>query len=355
MTNLAATAVTASYGPRVVLRECSFAIGSGEVVAVVGPNGAGKSTLLRVLAGLLRPTAGAVSLDGQDLTTMSRSALARRIAVVPQIFDTLFPFTVREVVALGRTARLGAFGRASADDVAAVDRAIEELDLGPLAARRIDRLSGGERQRAVLAMALAQDPRVLLLDEPFGALDAKVRRDLRRWLLELHNKTGHTTVFVTHDQEEALELADRVVVMSEGRIEQIGTPDEIYDRPNSPFVYSFIGESSTLPVRVEKGKAWIDGHSLDLAVDDVVSGPAQLFFRPHDVEVGDDLAGAIPATVQGVRRHGGTRRLDLTVVGRDDRVEIELPADFGLEISGPIAVRPRRYRVFPAPAPALTS
>jgi sulfate transport system ATP-binding protein len=162
-------------------------------------------------------------------------------------------------------------------------------------------------------------------------------------------------VFVTHDQEEALELADRIVVMSEGRIEQIGTPDEIYDRPNSPFVYSFIGESSMLPVRIEKGKAWIDGHSLDLSVDDLVSGPAQLFFRPHDVEVGDDLAGAIPATVQGVRRHGGARRLDLAVVGRDDRVEIELPADFGVEISGPIAVRPRRYRVFPAPAQTLTN
>src|SRR5206468_9762979 len=129
MTNLAATAVTAAYGPRVVLRDCSFSLHSGEIVAVVGPNGAGKSTLLRVLAGLLRPTAGAVALDGRDLSTLSRSGVARRIAVVPQIFDTLFPFTVREVVALGRTARLGAFGRASADDVGAVDRAIAELEL----------------------------------------------------------------------------------------------------------------------------------------------------------------------------------------------------------------------------------
>ena len=155
MTSLAATAVTAGYGPRVVLRECSFAVGSGEIVAVVGPNGAGKSTLLRVLAGLLRPTAGAVALDGLDLKTFSRSEVARRIAVVPQLFDTLFPFTVREVVALGRTARLGPFGSAAASDVAAIDRAIDELELGPLASRRIDRLSGGERQRAVLRRAAA--------------------------------------------------------------------------------------------------------------------------------------------------------------------------------------------------------
>ena len=134
MTILAATAVTAAYGPRLVLHECSFALASGEVVAIVGPNGAGKSTLLRVLAGLLRPTAGRVLLDGEDLAALSRSKVARRIAVVPQIFDTLFPFTVREVVALGRTARLGAFGRASPDDVAAVDRAIGELELEALRA-----------------------------------------------------------------------------------------------------------------------------------------------------------------------------------------------------------------------------
>ena len=156
MTSLAAIAVTAAYGPRPVLQDCSFALGSREIVAIVGPNGAGKSTLLRVLAGLLRPTAGRVLLEGEDMAALSRSEVARRIAVVPQIFDTLFPFTVREVVALGRTARLGALGRASADDVAAVDRAIGELELEALAGRRIDRLSGGERQRAVLAMALAQ-------------------------------------------------------------------------------------------------------------------------------------------------------------------------------------------------------
>jgi ABC-type cobalamin/Fe3+-siderophores transport system ATPase subunit len=227
MTTLAATAVTASYGPRVVLRECSFAIGSGEVVAVVGPNGAGKSTLLRVLAGLLRPTAGAVSLDGQDLTTMSRSALARRIAVVPQIFDTLFPFTVREVVALGRTARLGAFGRASVDDVAAVDRAIDELELGPLASRRIDRLSGGERQRAVLAMALAQETTVLLLDEPTVHLDPGHQLATLGLLRDLATRRRLAVCAVLHDLNLASAFASRIVAIADGRIVREGTPLEV--------------------------------------------------------------------------------------------------------------------------------
>ena len=188
---------------------------------------------------------------------------------------------------------------------------------------------------------------MLLLDEPFGALDAKVRRDLRRWLLEIHNKTGHTTVFVTHDQEEALELADRVVVMSEGRIEQIGTPDEIYDAPNSPFVFSFIGESSVLPVQVEHGKVWLDGKPLDLAPGDVPDGPAQLFLRPHDVDVVDDEAGAISGEVKVLRRHAGLRRVDLDVGAERNRVEIELPADLNLNPARSIAFRPRRYRLYP--------
>jgi iron complex transport system ATP-binding protein len=225
--NLTATAVTASYGPRIVLRECTFRIGSGDVVAVVGPNGAGKSTLLRVLAGLLRPSAGTVALDGQDLSTLSRSAVARSIAVVPQIFDTLFPFTVREVVALGRTARLGAFGRASADDVAAVDGAIDELELGALASRRIDRLSGGERQRAVLAMALAQETAVLLLDEPTVHLDPGHQLATLELLGELAARRQLAVCAVLHDLNLASAFASRIVAIADGRIVREGTPLEV--------------------------------------------------------------------------------------------------------------------------------
>lgn len=227
MTRIAATAVTAGYGSRVVLRECSFAMGAGEIVAVVGPNGAGKSTLLRVLAGLLRPRAGAVALDGLDLSTFSRSEVAHRIAMVPQIFDTLFPFTVREVVALGRTARLGAFGRASADDAAAVDRAIDELELGPLASRRIDRLSGGERQRAVLAMALAQETEVLLLDEPTVHLDPAHQIATLALIRALAARRELAVCAVLHDLNLASSFASRIVVIADGRVAREGSPAEV--------------------------------------------------------------------------------------------------------------------------------
>jgi iron complex transport system ATP-binding protein len=229
MTGLAATAVTASYGPRIVLRDCSFALDSGEIVAIVGPNGAGKSTLLRILAGLLRPTAGRVSLDGQDLAALSRSEVARRIAVVPQIFDTLFPFTVREVVGLGRTARLGAFGRASSSDVAAVERAISELELEALAGRRIDRLSGGERQRAVLAMALAQETAVLLLDEPTVHLDPGHQLATLGLLRELGTRRQLAVCAVLHDLNLASTFASRIVALADGRIVREGTPFEVLD------------------------------------------------------------------------------------------------------------------------------
>jgi iron complex transport system ATP-binding protein len=197
------------------------------MVAIVGPNGAGKSTLLRVLAGLLRPTAGTVALDGHDLGTMSRSALARRIAVVPQIFDTLFPFTVREVVALGRTARLGAFGRASADDVAAVDGAIDALDLDHLASRRIDRLSGGERQRAVLAMALAQETGVLLLDEPTVHLDPAHQIATLQLLRTLTAGRALAVCAVLHDLNLASTFASRIVAIADGRIARDGPPKDV--------------------------------------------------------------------------------------------------------------------------------
>jgi len=186
----------------------------------------------------------------------------------------------------------------------------------------------------------------LLLDEPFGALDAKVRRELRRWLREIHDQTGHTTVFVTHDQEVALELADRVVVLSEGKVEQVGTPDEVYDEPSSPFVFSFIGESSVLPVRIEQGKVWLDERPLDLAAGDFPNGPARLYLRPHDVEVVRNEPGAIPGVVSTLRRHGGSRRVELEVGERRDRIEIERPPDFSQSLKSRVAVMPRRWRLY---------
>jgi len=197
---------------------------------------------------------------------------------------------------------------------------------------------------------MAIEPKVLLLDEPFGALDAQVRRELRRWLRDIHDATGHTTVFVTHDQEEALELADRVVVMSQGKIEQVGTADEVYDTPNSPFVYGFIGESSSLPVKVENGELWIADRTIGLAAPDLSDGDATLFFRPQDVELLEGCGGCIAGTVAASRRVAGTRRVELEIGGERQRVEIELPVGHPAAQQTRVAFRPRRYKVFPAQA-----
>jgi len=223
VTALVARSLAAGYGARGVLRGIDLALDPGILVALVGPNGAGKSTLLRALAGLIRPTAGAVTLDGTDVATLSRAALAARIAVVPQTFDTLFPFTVREIVALGRSARLGLFARPTASDAAAVARAIDAQDLGALVDRRLDALSGGERQRVVLAMALAQEADVLLLDEPTAHLDPAHQIGIVRRAAELARSRGVIALAVLHDLNLAA-LADRVVVLDAGQIVGDGVP-----------------------------------------------------------------------------------------------------------------------------------
>ena len=341
------------FGATPALHGVSLDIAAGELVALLGPSGSGKTTLLRILAGLDVPTSGRVLFDGED--ALKLTVQERNVGLVFQSYALFRHMTVLENIGFGLRVRPRS-RRPSRKEIRR--RALELLEfvqLSGLEKRYPSQLSGGQRQRVAFARALAIEPRVLLLDEPFGALDAKVRRELRRWLLEIHNKTGHTTVFVTHDQEEALELADRVVVMSQGKIEQIGTPDEIYDKPNSPLVFSFIGESSVLPVRVEQGSVWLDEHRLAIAANGTPNGPARLFFRPHDVEVGNDLPGAIPGVVSVLRRHGGSRRVDLEVEGRHERIEIELPADYSLSLSGRIAVLPRHYRLYPAAAQATPS
>ena len=226
--------VVRTFGTTPALHGVSLEIESGELVALLGPSGSGKTTLLRILAGLDVPTFGRVLFDGED--ALKLTVQQRNVGLVFQNYALFRHMNVLDNIGFGLRVRPWA-RRPSRKEIR--KRASDLLDLVQLSGlekRYPSQLSGGQRQRVAFARALAIEPRVLLLDEPFGALDAKVRRDLRRWLLEIHNKTGHTTVFVTHDQEEALELADRVVVMSQGRIEQIGTPDEIYDAPNSPFV-----------------------------------------------------------------------------------------------------------------------
>jgi sulfate transport system ATP-binding protein len=338
--------VVRSYGATPALHGVSLDIRGGELVALLGPSGSGKTTLLRILAGLDAPNSGRVLFDGDD--ALKLTVQERNVGLVFQSYALFRHMTVLDNIGFGLRVR-PRIRRPSRSEIRR--RALELLDLVQLSGlekRYPSQLSGGQRQRVAFARALAIEPRVLLLDEPFGALDAKVRRDLRRWLREIHDKTGHTTVFVTHDQEEALELADRVVVMSEGKIEQVGTPDEVYDEPNSPFVFSFIGESSSLPVRLEEGKVWLDSRPLDLPQGNLPNGPAQLFLRPHDVEIVVDPTQALWGTVSTLRRHGGTRRVELSVGVKGSRVEIELPADLRLEFAREIAFRPRRFRLYPA-------
>jgi sulfate transport system ATP-binding protein len=339
--------VVRTFGITPALHGVSLDIHPGELVALLGPSGSGKTTLLRILAGLDIPNSGRVLFDRED--ALKLTVQERNVGLVFQNYALFRHMNVGENIGFGLRVRPRS-RRPSRKEIKR--RALELLDLVQLSGlekRFPSQLSGGQRQRVAFARALAIEPRLLLLDEPFGALDAKVRRDLRRWLREIHDKTGHTTVFVTHDQEEALELADRVVVMSQGKIEQIGTPDEIYDAPNSPFVFSFIGESSALPVRIENRKVWLEDHQLDLSPGDVPDGPAQLFFRPDDVEIVSDLSGAIPGAVSALRRHAGWRRADIDVGKQGDRIEIEFPADKDLKIGVEIGVKPRRYRLYPTP------
>jgi sulfate/thiosulfate transport system ATP-binding protein len=325
------------------LNDVSLSIRSGELIALLGPSGSGKTTLLRLIAGLERPTAGRIFFGDEDAS--SKSVQERNVGFVFQAYALFRNMTVLDNVAFGLKVRPRDTRPPSAE---IRRRALELLDLVQLSGldkRFPQQLSGGQRQRVALARALAIEPRVLLLDEPFGALDAQVRRDLRRWLRDIHDRTGHTTVFVTHDQEEALELADRVVVMSQGKIEQIGTPDEVYDNPQSPFVFGFIGEASALPVTLDQGRVTIAGRSLGLHDGSGVAGPAQLYFRPADVELtapGEGIAGTIVAT----RRIAGFRRIQLQVPGVRAPVEIDLPYDQPAAEGTALSFRPRRWRVF---------
>ena len=326
------------------LHDVSLDIHSGELIALLGPSGSGKTTLLRLIAGLETPTEGAVFFGEEDAS--SKSVQARNVGFVFQHYALFRNMNVLENVSFGLKVRPRAMRPPAAEIRRRAMELLDLVQLDGLEKRFPHQLSGGQRQRVALARALAIDPHVLLLDEPFGALDAQVRRELRKWLREIHDRTAHTTVFVTHDQEEALELADRLVVMSQGTIEQVGTPDEVYDSPNSPFVFGFIGESSALPVEVESGEVWIGGRAIGIPANGVPKGPAQLYFRPHDVDLVEEGA-ALAGVVAASRRVGGTRRVELEIGGHKDRVEIDLPFDHPAGLKSRIAFRPRRWRLFP--------
>jgi sulfate transport system ATP-binding protein len=338
--------LTKSFGETPALHGVSLTIAAGELIALLGPSGSGKTTLLRLIAGLDVPTGGRILFGDKDASY--RTVQERNVGFVFQSYALFRHMTVFENIAFGLRVRQ----RTTRPTEAAIrDRVMGLLDLVQLSGlerRYPAQLSGGQRQRVAFARALAIEPQVLLLDEPFGALDAKVRKELRRWLREIHNRTGHTTVFVTHDQEEALELADRVVVMSKGRIEQVGSADDIYDRPASPFVFDFIGDSSTLPVLVDNGAVHVDDRLLAIEAKGYPDGPGSLFFRPNHIRLGGPENGAIVGVVSGSRRHGDSRRLELEVGLARHRCEIDVPADSELTKKGRVAFKLTDWRIFPA-------
>lgn len=304
------------FGDFAALDRVDLAARPGEFLALLGPSGSGKTTLLRIIAGLDFPDAGHVLFDGVDMS--DRPARERGIGFVFQHYALFRHMTVADNIAFGLTVKR----RRDRPSKAAINSRVAELlslvqlpELGP---RYPAQLSGGQRQRVALARALAVDPRVLLLDEPFGALDAKVRQDLRRWLREVHDSSHVTSIFVTHDQEEALDLADRVVVMSAGRIEQVDTPDAVYNRPATAFVCGFIGNANRFAARLAGGAVELAGLRLPNTAPPAPDGAAQAFVRPHEFTLGAGGEPGIPATLRRLSHTGA--RAALECIGFDGQV-----------------------------------
>ncbi len=326
--------VSKQFGSFQAVDDVNLEIESGSLVALLGPSGSGKSTLLRLISGLEMPDSGKIFLTGKDATY--QSVQDRNIGFVFQHYALFKHLTVRKNVAFGLELRKAPKGKTKAR----VEQLLELVQLSGLGDRYPSQLSGGQRQRVALARALAVEPNVLLLDEPFGALDAKVRKDLRAWLRRLHDEVHVTTVFVTHDQEEAMEVSDEIVVMNKGRVEQVGTPAQIYDHPASAFVMSFIGPVNVLP----SSSRIFQGNGFD-------SANPEMFLRPQDVIIETDANGSsVPARVSRLIHLGWEIQVELTL---DDgqMVTAHLTRDrfdqLQLEPQQRVYVKPKDAKSFP--------
>jgi len=334
------------FGAQPVLRDVSLSLADGELTALLGPSGCGKTTLLRIVAGLEVPDAGEVRLRGRAL--LDRSPRERNVGLVFQHYALFRHMRVGDNIAFPLRIR-----KRPRDEVRARVRELMALvQLEGLADRYPHQLSGGQRQRVALARALATRPEVLLLDEPFGALDARVRQELRRWLRRLHDELHVTSVFVTHDQEEAFEVADRVVLMNAGRVEQAGTPAEVFEEPASPFVMRFLGAVNVLRGHAEQGRAYV-GDLEFAAPAHAAHAPVHLYVRPHELELSPEpLPGSFAAQVERVTVLGASVRVELRAPAYGGRLEAELDQARSqamvLRPGDRIHVSPRRVRVFPA-------
>jgi sulfate/thiosulfate transport system ATP-binding protein len=339
------------FGNFVALDDVSLNFPAGELTALLGPSGCGKTTLLRIIAGLEQPDAGQVFLDSQDAS--ARHVRERQVGFVFQHYALFKHMSVFENIAFGLRVKPRKLRPSETEIRQKVMQLLELVQLDWLADRYPPQLSGGQRQRIALARALAVEPRVLLLDEPFGALDAKVRKELRRWLRRLHDELHVTSIFVTHDQEEALEVADQIVLMNKGRVEQIGAPDEVYNRPASPFVYGFLGNVNLFHGRVHEGVLEAGGVAFD-APDHALAQDAQGvgFVRPHDLEI-DRYAPGVEGIVAQLRRAHAIGPLAQLELERDDNGQLieavianERFAQLQLKEGETLVVRPKRLDVF---------
>ncbi len=364
--------ISKRFGDFQALRDVSLDIASGELIALLGPSGCGKTTLLRIIAGLETPDAGSIAFAGQDSTDVH--VRERKVGFVFQHYALFRHMTVFENVAFGLRMKPRRERPSEAQIRAKVMDLLQLVQLDWLADRHPAQLSGGQRQRIALARALAVEPQVLLLDEPFGALDAKVRKELRRWLRRLHDELHVTSIFVTHDQEEALEVADRVVVIHRGRIEQSGSPQQVWEHPASPFVYGFLGDVNLFHGRAHAGLAHLQGMQIEVPEHaQADNAKAYAYVRPHEFDVQRYVPGAEPADAGRTRGIvaqleraivvGPIARLELvpsdehqavqnTPPGAQPQhvIEAQIPAqqfrDMGLREGEALLLTPRRARVF---------
>ena len=356
--------VNKRFGDFQALRDVNLHIASGELLALLGPSGCGKTTLLRIIAGLETADSGSILFGGEDST--DKHVREREVGFVFQHYALFRHMSVFDNVAFGLRMKPRSQRPSETQIKQKVHELLQLVQLDWLAERYPSQLSGGQRQRIALARALAVEPKVLLLDEPFGALDAKVRKELRRWLRRLHDELHVTSIFVTHDQEEALEVADRVVVIHQGRIEQSGTPQEVWDHPASPFVYGFLGNVNLFHGRADAGQVHLSGFSLDAPEHaQAQNARAAAYVRPHDLEVAryqtgsNDGGRGIVARLDRAIVVGPIARLELIAVqahqaggdnGADSLIEAQIPAQqfrqMQLQEGEVLVVTPRQARVF---------
>jgi sulfate/thiosulfate transport system ATP-binding protein len=344
-----------TFGDFVALDNVSLDVPGGELVALLGPSGSGKTTLLRIIAGLEPADRGTIHFHGEDAT--GQPVRERQVGFVFQHYALFRHMSVFENIAFGLRVRPRRVRPSEAEIRDTVMGLLRLVQLDVLAERRPSELSGGQRQRVALARALAVKPKVLLLDEPFGALDAKVRKELRRWLRRLHEEVHVTSVFVTHDQEEALEVSDRVVIMNEGRIEQNGTPEEVYERPATPFVYGFLGDVNLFHGRIHQGRVNIGESELEAPEwADATDQAGIAYVRTYDVELepSRSSASSLEAVVRHVRAFGPVVRVELDLVDGNRTIEAHIPRgrfeSLGLTKGKRVYVSPTNVRVFAQPS-----